>query len=120
MTPVWQPMAAHFAVKMGCTSSAKDTVVGMQTHAPPSQVSPGLHTLPQLPQLFVSVIGSAPPGQMQTPSSHVPPTPHEIPQSPQCSGSLVTSTQDWPHCVSEASHEFAQAPRLQTRIGGHM
>jgi hypothetical protein len=86
--------------------------VRVYIQVPFEQLCPGLHTLPQPPQLagssntftqallheFVS------PPQPQPPLRHDAPAPHSLPQPPQLEGSAVVSTQVEPHRGSPAGH----------------
>jgi len=98
-------------------------------HALAWQVVLAPQTLPQLPQLELSLVVSM---QAVTPASfghavrpmphvvpHVPllhdsPEAHALPHPPQFDGSTLVSTHELPHCVVPPPHDEAHAPCEQT------
>jgi hypothetical protein len=94
-------------------------VVLPHAHFPPAQVSPGAQTLPQAPQLLVSVVTSTQPAPLQqalpatqaeplrqvhAPFVHASPeTPQLVPQPPQFFASAVTAMQAPPQQASPSA-----------------
>jgi hypothetical protein len=116
----WLPKASHVVPLL---QQPLQPLIVLQTHWPPEQMVPGAHTLPQLPQLLLSLEKSAhPPAHDVYPPLQV--KPHELPEqfgvawaivvvhllphAPQLFESLVGSTQVVPHSLGA----FAGQPEL--------
>jgi len=108
-------------------------------HTPALQVSPGTHTLPQIPQLVGSVISVvqvplqrfSPPGQVppppaggaHAPNAQVSPPRQPFPQKPQLAGSVWMSVQTFPGQKTSGAAQVGdgaeQIPALHTLPGPH-
>ena len=106
-TPVWQPLMAQLAVKMGCTAPENETLAVPQLHTPALHVCPSAQTTPQPPQLDASVCvlmhepphNDVPVGQTHIPLWQVSPAPQTIPQPPQSLESVAVLTHAPPQRV---------------------
>jgi hypothetical protein len=97
----------------------------MFVHIPCEHTKPGLHTLPQVPQLlgsFASCVQTPehmlPPfGQAHFPLWHVVWALQTRPQPPQLLSSVCSFTHEAPHCVCPPEHDSVQVPLEQTSFG---
>jgi hypothetical protein len=115
MAPLWQPLVAQLAVKIGCTSDANDTLALPQVQSPATQVWPAAQVLPHAPQFATSACVSTheapqtvpPPGQTHAEASHDVPWPQTTPQPPQLVGSVSVLMHAPPHAEVPAGHWHA-------------
>jgi hypothetical protein len=96
-------------------------------HALPVHACLAPQTVPHLPQLFGSLVGSvqplaqasSAPGQAHALFSQVCGAVHAVPHFPQLLESLVVSMQSWPHATSGGAHVAWHLPALHTWLVGH-
>jgi hypothetical protein len=97
----------------------------LHTQVPLLHSVPGMQTLPQSPQFFESVSGSAhtvpqtflPVAQTQDPSVQVRVESQALPQVPQLATSVFRLAHLLPHFVSTLVHFEVQTPWLHTCVG---
>ena len=111
MLPVWQPVVAHWLVKMGCSCEPKLTIEPHE-HVLPEQICPAGHLFPHAPQFVAEVavwtqafeqfvVGA---GQLVTHAPFAHATGHVVPHCPQFFGSTFVSTHREEHDDSPGAH----------------